>query len=348
MIELTHLNKIYSHKGQETQALNNVSLCVNAGEIVGVIGKSGAGKSTLIRCVNLLERPTSGSVKVAGYELTQLSGKSLRHARKDMGMIFQHFNLLSSRSVFDNIALPLYLNKTPKKIIHERVLSLLELTGLTDKEKRFPAQLSGGQKQRVAIARALANQPKVLLCDEATSALDIHTTQSILALLKDINQKLNLTILLITHEMDVVKQICDRVAVLDHGRIIETSSVVDLFARPKTEMAQYFVRSALKCELPAPIKEKLFLTAQLHAQPVWRIYFRGNTATEPVIANLSKKLGLELNILQASMEYIVHDTIGIMICSVMDKNNQAQAGIDYLQQQGLEVDIIGYLNTSDI
>ena len=238
MIELRHVSKVFTSGGKEVKALDDVSLTVPEGTIYGVIGSSGAGKSTLIRCVNLLERPTSGSVMVAGSDLTTLSEKGLRTARHNMGMIFQHFNLLASRTVFGNIALPLELAGYSKEDITAAVLPLLELTGLEDKKDSYPSQLSGGQKQRVAIARALASKPRVLLCDEATSALDPKTTRSILTLLKDINRKLNITILMITHEMDVVKSVCDRVAILGYGKLIEESTVEEFFMNPRTELAQ--------------------------------------------------------------------------------------------------------------
>ena len=240
MIKLSNITKVFQQGNRSIQALNNVSLHVPAGQIYGVIGASGAGKSTLIRCVNLLERPTEGSVQVDGQELTALSEKELTRARRQIGMIFQHFNLLASRTVFGNVALPLELDNTPQAEIKRRVTELLDLVGLGDKHDSYPANLSGGQKQRVAIARALASNPKVLLCDEATSALDPATTRSILELLKDINRRLGLTILLITHEMDVVKRICDCVAVISNGQLIEQDTVSEVFSHPKTPLAQQF------------------------------------------------------------------------------------------------------------
>ena len=232
MIQLKNISKQFDVKGKKITALDNVNLEVPKGTIYGVIGASGAGKSTLIRCVNLLERPTIGQVIVDGKDLTTLSEKELNLARRKISMIFQHFNLLSSRTVFENVALSLELNHTPKEQIHQKVNELLELVGLSDKHDVYPSNLSGGQKQRVAIARALANDPQVLLCDEATSALDPATTQSILQLLKDINKRLGLTILLITHEMEVVKRICDRVAVIDKGQLVESGSVSEIFSNP--------------------------------------------------------------------------------------------------------------------
>ncbi len=348
MIELIKINKIYPAATGEVHALRDIDLQVNAGEIVGVIGKSGAGKSTLIRIVNLLERPTTGIVRVAGEELMGMSATQLRLARQHIGMIFQHFNLLSSRSVFSNIALPLQLQGKKSIEIDSAVMPLLELTGLIEKKDHYPAQLSGGQKQRVAIARALVNKPKVLLCDEATSALDPHTTQSILSLLKEINKRLQLTILLITHEMDVVKSICDRVAVIDHGKIIEMNSVVNLFTNPQSPIACHFVESSLKYELPEILQQRISQQITSESFPVLRIYFQGHAASKPLIAHLIQKIGLELNILQANLEFIQNYTIGIMVAAVLNNHPNLQLGIDYLQQQGVRVDVIGYMNNTSL
>jgi D-methionine transport system ATP-binding protein len=241
MIELHNISKIYSGKFDDIYALKNINLSVAPGEIVGVIGKSGAGKSTLIRCVNLLERPTSGLVKINGVELTTLSPSQLRHERHQIGMIFQHFNLFATRTVFDNVAFPLHLLKKESNEIDAIVYPLLEKVGLGDRDDAYPHQLSGGQKQRVAIARALATRPKVLLCDEMTSALDPHTTEDILGLIRQINRELNLSILCITHEMSVIKSIADRVAVIDQGEIIECENVVELFKNPKTVMTKQLI-----------------------------------------------------------------------------------------------------------
>ena len=257
MIKLNNITKIFELPSKKLTALDNVSLNIEKGQICGVIGASGAGKSTLIRCVNLLEKPTSGSVIVDGVELTGLSDRELVRARRQIGMIFQHFNLLSSRTVFENVALPLELEGESKAKIQEKITALLDLVGLSEKRDAYPSNLSGGQKQRVAIARALASDPKVLLCDEATSALDPATTQSILKLLKEINRTLGITILLITHEMEVVKQICDQVAVIDQGRLVEQGTVGEIFANPKTELAQEFIRSTFHISLPDEYLENL-------------------------------------------------------------------------------------------
>ena len=233
MIDLSHIEKIYDSPSGPVKAIKDISLHINKGEIYGIIGLSGAGKSTLVRCINLLERPTSGVVTVDGQDITAMSESQLRQARKSIGMIFQHFNLLSSATVYDNVAFPLRLVNAPKEKIHKKVMELLELVGLANKADQYPSQLSGGQKQRVGIARALASEPKILLCDEATSALDPQTTKAILQLIKDINAKLKLTVVVITHEMQVIKDICDKVAVIDKGVIAEKGRVLDVFTNPQ-------------------------------------------------------------------------------------------------------------------
>jgi D-methionine transport system ATP-binding protein len=243
MIVLNDISKEYETKNGRLYALKSVSLHVPRGKIFGVIGRSGAGKSTLLRCVNLLERPSSGRVRVNGREMTKLTDKELRLARHEIGMIFQHFNLFNARNVYKNVAFPLELLKFSKTEIEKKVRPLLELVGLENKMKAYPHQLSGGQKQRVAIARALATEPKVLLCDEMTSSLDPETTDAILKLIQEINQEMQLSVLLITHEMDVVRKIADRVAVLDHGEIVEQSGIIELFESPKTTVGNAFVNS---------------------------------------------------------------------------------------------------------
>jgi D-methionine transport system ATP-binding protein len=343
MIELRTITKVYHHSGQALIALDDISMTVNPGEIVGVIGKSGAGKSTLIRCVNLLECPTAGEVIIDGQALSTLKTKQLRHARRQMGMIFQQFNLLSDVTVFENVALPLRLARWKAPQIEKTVMPLLELVGLVDKKNSYPAQLSGGQKQRVAIARALATQPKILLCDEATSALDPHNTEAILRLLRRINQEFNLTILLITHEMMVIKYICDRVMVLDQGRLIEQGTVAQLFADPQTAVAKHFVASILQTELPLLLREKITASPQENAIPVWRIYFRGHSAAEPIIAQLSQQYGVTLNILQANVECIQRFTMGIMIAAVENSGVELNSAMTYLLNKGLSVETIGYV-----
>ena len=279
VIQLNDIHKTYQGETGSLEALRGVSVHVREGEIFGVIGKSGAGKSTLIRCINMLERPTRGSVVVDGEELTSMPERQLRESRKKIGMIFQHFNLLSSRTVFDNVAFPLELAGKSAAEIAAAVNPLLELVGLADKKNQYPAQLSGGQKQRVGIARALANNPKVLLCDEATSALDPQTPHSILALLKDINQRFGLTIVIITHEMQVIKEICDRVAVIENGLIIEEGSVVDLFVRPQAPTTKEFIRTIVNHDMPDVFSEIQFSPVPLPGSSLMlRLSFIGDSA----------------------------------------------------------------------
>lgn len=343
MIKLSGIEKTYKTPTATLTALHNIHLHVNKGEIFGVVGKSGAGKSTLIRCVNLLERPDKGNVTVDGEELTKLSETELRKARRNIGMIFQHFNLLSSKTVFENIALPLRLAGFSKQQIKQRVLALLDLTHIKDKQQHYPKQLSGGQKQRVAIARALASEPKVLLCDEATSALDPQTTRTILHLLKEINQRLGLTILLITHEMEVVKQICDRVALLEQAELVEEAELLKFLTEPQTTAGKNFVHALMRQELSPVIKSRLISHPKPHALPILKIVFHGVAAAEPIIFHLIEKIRLEINILQAQIEYIKNETVGTMIIEVNDKQNILEQGLTYLRNKGLQVEVIGYV-----
>lgn len=344
MIKLSSLKKVYGEGQAAFYALKGIDLDVPAGKIVGVIGASGAGKSTLIRCVNLLERPTSGSVIVDGVELTTLDDKALTQARRNIGMIFQHFNLLSSRTVFENIALPLELANWSQEKIQARVNELLSLVGLKERAKAYPAQLSGGQKQRVAIARALAPAPKVLLCDEATSALDPQTTQSILALLKQINQKLGITILLITHEMAVVKTICDSVALIDQGNIIEQGEVSWFFSHAQTPLAREFIRSSIQLKLPEEYQAKIKKEQQPGSLPVLRLGFTGDTVNTPAISHASREFGINVNIMCASIEQIGHTRFGFLLIELQGQENAQQATIAYLQQQNIDVEVLGYVH----
>tara|TARA_R110000868_G_scaffold8205_3_gene42642 strand:+ start:233107 stop:234135 length:1029 start_codon:yes stop_codon:yes gene_type:complete len=341
MIKLKQLKKTYPNG---THALDNINLTVAKGNICGVIGKSGAGKSTLIRCVNLLEQPSEGSLHVDGVDMLSLAKNDLREARRHMGMIFQHFNLLSSRTVYENIALPLELIHEKKEQIENKVSALLELVGLSDKRNTYPSQLSGGQKQRVAIARALANDPKVLLCDEATSALDPETTQSILTLLKDINKKLNLTILIITHEIDVVKQICDQVVILEAGKLIEEGSVFDVFSQPKSELAKSFIRTALHLDLAPEVETTLHADENKQQPPVLRIEFIGEAASEPIISQLVSKYNVHCNILQANIEIVQEQTFGVMVLEAQGEPDNVKSSIDYLKQQDIRVEVVRHDN----
>ena len=338
MITLQQLQKTYRHKGQDIHALRDVNLHVAAGEIYGVVGQSGAGKSTLIRCVNLLERPDSGRVIVAGEDLTALDPAGLLRARHKIGMIFQHFNLLSSRTVYANIALPLELIGADKKTIAAKVQPLLALTGLEDKAGHYPAQL---QKQRVAIARALAAEPQVLLSDEATSALDPKTTEDILNLLKNINEKLGLTILMITHEMEVVKHICDKVALIDGGQLVETADVSTFFTAPASALGKQFVAQTQRFDLPEDYQRRLKATG---THPVVKIGFLGHHIDEPVLSSLTKRFGVNISIIQAKIEHIGSSTRhGLLVAEIIGEPGQTRDALAYLTTQPVSTEILGYV-----
>ncbi len=347
MIRLNHISKIFHTEGRSISALSEVSLHVPAGQIFGVIGASGAGKSTLIRCVNLLERPSSGEVFVDGQDMMVLDEPALERARRNIGMIFQHFNLLSSRTVFGNVAFALELQGLNKEAIATRVDELLALVGLTDKKTVFPANLSGGQKQRVAIARALACNPKVLLCDEATSALDPATTRSILTLLKDINRRLGLTILLITHEMDVVKRICDQVAVISAGQLIEQGSVGEVFAHPKTPLAQQFIRSTLDLSIPEDYAARLVTTPQPLHFPLIRLEFTGQSVDAPLLSKVAREFNIDCNILSAQMDYAGGIKFGVMLAELFGDEARCAQAMDYLHKQHVKVEVLGYVASND-
>ncbi|MFZ7344173.1 methionine ABC transporter ATP-binding protein MetN [Avibacterium volantium] len=345
MIKLENLSKIFDIADKKITALDNVNLHVPKGQICGVIGASGAGKSTLIRCVNLLERPTSGSVVVNGKELTHLSDSQLIQERRNIGMIFQHFNLLSSRTVYGNIALPLELAGESKAHIKPKVEQLLSLVGLSEKRDVYPANLSGGQKQRVAIARALASDPKVLLCDEATSALDPATTQAILKLLKEINRTLGITILLITHEMDVVKRICDQVAVIDKGHLVEQGSVSEIFSNPKTELAQQFISSTFHINLPEEYLEKLSPTPKHpNAWPIIKFEFTGRSVDAPLLSQASKRFGVDLSILTSQIDYAGGVKFGFTIAEVEGNEDAITQAKIYLMENNVRVEVLGYVD----
>jgi len=347
MVILDKVSKSYDTKAGAVPALQDIELEVKSGEIFGVIGRSGAGKSTLIRCVNLLERPTSGRVIVDNQVLTALSNTQLRQARHRIGMVFQHFNLLHTRTVYQNIAFPLELLKISKTDIYNTVMPLLELTGLLERKDAYPSQLSGGQKQRVAIARALATKPNVLLCDEMTSSLDPETTLSILSLIKNINEQMELSILLITHEMDVIKRIADKVAVIEQGRIIENTDVVSLFKNPQTTTAQRFIQSVFNPELPQILKKHLQPDFIPNGRAILRMTFTGGSATEPVMYELIKQLDVSINILQADLEFLHRETIGMMIFSMQANANAIEKTKQFLSSKDLHVEVLGYVGTND-
>ncbi len=343
MIEIKQLNKVFYQGDKAINALSDINLTIKQGTIFGVIGSSGAGKSTLIRCVNLLERPSNGQVIVDDVDLTILSNQKLTLARRKIGMIFQHFNLLSSRTVFDNVALPLELANTNKATIKTKVTELLALVGLEDKHQSYPANLSGGQKQRVAIARALASDPKVLLCDEATSALDPATTHSILELLQEINRKLNLTILLITHEMDVVKRICSEVAIIGDGKLVEQGSVGDIFSHPKTELAKDFIRSTLDLSIPADYQARMTKTQVENSYPLIRLEFTGASVDAPLISQVTRKFGLDISILSSDMDYAGGVKFGLMLAEFFGDQDSVENAVNFLRQNKVNVEVLGYV-----
>ena len=333
LITLNKVNKTFKVGNREIPALEHIDLTVKQGEIFGVIGHSGAGKSTLLRSVNLLETPSSGQVYVGDVELTALTPKQLQKERTRIGMIFQHFNLLSSVTVYENIAFPLRLAKQPKAVIQSRVEELLELVGLSAHASKYPAQLSGGQKQRVGIARALANHPHVLLCDEATSALDPQTTNSILALLKDINAKLGITILLITHEMHVIRAICDRVAVMDKGRIIESGDVLQVFLKPTHPTTKQFVGEVSEAVNPALFSYK-------HKGQIVLIHFIGDITYEPLIYDVLHSTDTRFAILQGTVSKIKDTPYGQLVINLLGEPQENEAVIRSLRQKGLEVEVL--------
>lgn len=299
IISFENLSKRYEKKGQTFVALDNVTFKVNKGDVYGLIGFSGAGKSTLLRMVNALETPTEGKVFVKGVDLTSLKESKLREIRKDIGMIFQEFNLLETKTVFDNIAIPLVLRHDNKQKIKARVEELLKFVGLEDKAKALPGELSGGQKQRVGIARALATEPEILLCDEATSALDPDTTESILNLLARVNKELNVTILFVTHTIRVVQKLCNKVAILEHGKLVENGSVIDIFSKPKSTIAKRFVETVIPSKIPESIVAELKKYEANYK--VIRIFFHAEHATDDVIWQINAKLGVHTNVMFATL-----------------------------------------------
>lgn len=345
VVRFEHVGKTYgARRGADAvAALIDVNLSVPSGAIVGVIGRSGAGKSTLIRLVNGLERPTSGRVVVDGVDICGLPGADLRRARRSIGMIFQHFNLLSRRTVFDNVALPLEIAKVPTREIKARVEPLLDLVGLAETRARYPAELSGGQKQRVGIARALAMRPKVLLSDEATSALDPQTTTQILTLLRKVTAELNLTVLLITHEMAVIKAVADRVAVLDGGRIVEAGRTYDLFARPQHPTTRAFMSALTGASLPPSVSARLSPDPVPGGQAVVRIVFTGTHATDPVLSRIARMLEIEINILQAQVDDIAGIPFGVIVVTIPPAGAIVAAVRASLERLGLGVEVLGYV-----
>lgn len=347
MIRLESVSKTFgAGTAQNVHAVQDVSLSIPDGEIFGVVGFSGAGKSTLIRCINLLERPSKGQVWLDDTELTSLSPKALRQVRKKMGMIFQHFNLMRSRTVFQNVAFPLRGSGLTKDQIREKVTRLVELVGLTEKLEAYPSQLSGGQKQRVAIARALANDPRVLLCDEATSALDPQTTQDILKLLKELNEKLGITIILITHEMAVVKEICTRMAVMENGFVVEEGDVYDIFASPTEAITKRFIQTAMNSD-----KVETMLTKDpemLDLRPgdvVAKLEFGVSNTSSAIVSSVSRRFSVDMSIVFGNVDMIAGKPLGLMVvifrCRGQAKGTDAiDEAIAYIREKQVKVEVI--------
>lgn len=341
MIALENVTKTFHLLDQTVRAVENVSLTVEQGEIFGIIGFSGAGKSTLVRCINLLERPTSGKVLIDGVDLTALSEKELRRTRKKIGMIFQQFNLFASRTVFQNIAYPLKHSGSKREEIAERVQELLSLVDLKEKENAYPSQLSGGQKQRVAIARALACNPSILLCDEATSALDPQTTLSILKLLKKLNARLGITIVVVTHEMQVVKEICGRVAVMEEGRVVEQGDVFSVFARPKQKITQAFVDTTSNLsKINTLIDENASITEIGPGECIVKLKYLERSASEALISSVSRRFRIDANIIFGNIELIGSDPLGGLVAIVSGEAENIEAAMEYLRNKGVGVEVI--------
>lgn len=341
MIELKDIDVVFKQKDNVVTAVKDVNLSINRGEIFGIVGYSGAGKSTLVRTINLLQRPTHGSVIVNGQNLIELAPAELRTARKKIGMIFQHFNLMNSRTIFDNVAFPLKGSGLSKKEVAHKVAELLNLVGLKEKSDSYPSQLSGGQKQRVAIARALANDPDVLLCDEATSALDPKTTSSILKLLKELNQKLNITMVVITHEMAVVKDLCDRVAVMENGHVLEEGSILEIFTQPKQSLTKEFINTATHFDQEIELVLKHPQTISIsHESELARLTYTGDQTTQPFITEVIREYGIEINILYGHIEIIQNTPVGNLLVALKGEPQQINAATEFLKQNSVKVDSV--------
>lgn len=341
MITFQDLSKTYEISGEKVEALKNVNLKIEKGKICGIIGFSGAGKSTLVRCINLLERPTVGKVFLGDTELTALSEKQLRIERKKIGMIFQQFNLFASRTVQQNIAYPLKYQGLKKEEINKKVKELLSLVGLEDKANMYPSQLSGGQKQRVAIARALANEPEVLLSDESTSALDPQTTKSILKLLKKLNETLGITIVVITHEMQVVKEICDKVVVMENGEVVEEGDVFQIFSSPQKKITKDFVDSTSNLSrIQDLIDDNVSITKLNEGECIMKFKYLEKNASEALVSQISRRFNLDVNIIFGSIELIGENPIGGLVSIVKGKNENIESAIKYLKEKNVGVEVI--------
>lgn len=341
MIRLEHVSKTFQTKTKEVHAVKDVSLSIESGEIYGIIGFSGAGKSTLVRCINLLEKPNSGAVYLEDQNLLECSDSELRQQRQKIGMIFQHFNLMKSKTIYENIALPLKHLKWSKSDIEKRVNELLDLIDLQERRDSYPSQLSGGQKQRVAIARALANQPKVLLCDEATSALDPQTTQTILDLIKKVNKELGLTVVIITHEMAVVKEVCDHVAVMENGRLVEEGDIVSVFTNPEKEVTKNFINTTNNSrKIYELIEQDHPLVKLKENQVLVHLQYQSNNTAEPVISQVSRKYSVDINLVFANVE-IVHDCpIGQIEAIFTGETEDVKQALQFFRDGGVNVEVI--------
>lgn len=337
MIELKNISKTYYDNGKKVEALKNINLSFNPGEIVGIIGYSGAGKSTLLRCINLLEPPTTGEVIINGVTLNNLNDKELREVRKKIGMIFQHFNLMKSRTIAKNIAYPLKGSKLSKSEINSRVDELLELVNLKDKKTNYPSQLSGGQKQRVGIARALANKPDIILCDEATSALDPETTISILKLLKRVNKELGVTIILITHQMEVIKEICDRVVVMEDGEIKEQGDIVQVFSKPQAEITKKFLSTIFNSK---KIYEYLESLPSKNDEHFIKLSYIGENTEAAYISKISREQGIDASILFGNIEIIKGTSIGNLIVKFEGDKEKIYNAISYLNENNIDTEVL--------
>jgi D-methionine transport system ATP-binding protein len=335
LIDLVNVTKQYKSPGGCITALNKINLHIDKGDIFGIIGLSGAGKSTLLRCINRLEDVTEGSVLIKGTDITGLKGRELRKMRKKIGMIFQHFNLLQNSTVYENIAFPLKISGYHKGDIDRRVNELLGVVELTDKKDAYPSQLSGGQKQRVGIARALANNPDIILSDEATSALDPTTTESILSLLKNINREFGITIVVITHEMQVIKHLCDKVAVIENSVVVEQGSVLDLFSSPQTSTARRFLKDTI-----AKLPENVTSRDDNPEEEILRISFLGESAGQPIISDLVKKFDITANILAGNIETIQGMQVGSLIIKISGQKERVASAISYLREDNLRIEVL--------
>ncbi|NLY21496.1 MAG: ATP-binding cassette domain-containing protein [Tissierellia bacterium] len=335
MIEIKGLNKLFQSGTEDIVAVKDVNLHISKGDIFGIIGFSGAGKSTLLRCINRLEEPDSGDIIIDGINMLNLNKSDLKEQRKHIGMIFQHFHLMNQKTVYDNIAFPLALDNWKKSDIEFRVHELLDYIGLTNRADSYPSELSGGQKQRVAIARAIANSPKVLLCDEATSALDPSTTENILDLIRDIRDKFNITVVMITHQMEVLRQVCDNVAIMDAGKIIETGDVVSIFKNPQTMISKKFIGT-----LGTPEGKSEIINPSEFSGKILRLTFLQHTHNKPIVSQLIKKFGLDVNIISGNINQLQKEKVGNLLIEIDCDNNTLEEIITFLHDSQVHTEVI--------